>query len=179
MNKKKKKNLKKKKKIDPKTLKKNLSSRIQGTRLKILILIFVALFLVLIGRLAYFQFYIGDSLSEKASRQQTINKIISSKRGTIYDCNNKVLAKSATVDTITINPTKIVDAEGIEEKTIEKKKMVAQKLAEIFDLDYEDVYKKVSSTSSAETIAKKIEQDKVDILKVWMKENKITSRDKY
>lgn len=53
--------------------------------------------------------------------------------------------------------------------------LVAQKLSEIFELDYEDVLKKVTSNSSVQTIAKKIEQDKVDKLKSWLKENKITS----
>lgn len=53
--------------------------------------------------------------------------------------------------------------------------LVAQKLSEIFELDYEEVLKKVTSNSSVQTIAKKIEQDKVDKLETWLKENKITS----
>ena len=70
-------------------------------------LIFV-LFLVLIIRIGWIQFVNGASLKEAASRQQTMNKIISPTRGTIYDANGKPLAISAKVDTITINPSKFV-----------------------------------------------------------------------
>ena len=58
---------------------------------------------------AVIQFVDGSYLKEKAYSQQTINQIISPKRGNIYDSTGKVLASSASVDTITISPTKIVD----------------------------------------------------------------------
>lgn len=48
-------------------------------------------------------------------------------------------------------------------------------MSDIFGLDYDEVYKKVTSNSSVETIAKKVDQDKITSLKTWMSENKITS----
>ena len=48
-------------------------------------------------------------------------------------------------------------------------------MAEIFELDYETVLKKVTKRSSIETIAKKVEKEKTDELRVWMQENNITS----
>ena len=118
--------------------------------------------MILIGRLGYIQLIDGKKLSELAFEQQTLDRTINPKRGTIYDatCKN-ILAVSSTVETITVNPG------NIDKKDKEK---VAKALADIFELDYDKVLKKVSKRSSIETIAKKVEQDKVETLKSWMKE---------
>lgn len=129
------------------------------------------IFSILILRIAYFQFVDGGRLKELASRQQTTNRIISPNRGNIYDSTGKLLAQSAAVDTITLNPSKLKDED---DEDISKEK-VAKGLSEIFELDYEEVYEKVTSESSVETIIKKVEQDKVDQLKEWMKDNEIAS----
>ena len=127
--------------------------------------IFIILILLLL-KVAFIQFIQGGELKEAASRQQTTNRIISANRGSILDCNGKLLAQSASVDTITINPTRI-------EK--DKKEKVAKALSKIFELNYDDVLAQVNSTSSTETIIKKVEQDKIDELKSWMKENSVVS----
>ena len=76
------------------------------------------------------------------------------------------------MDTITINPTKIVKNDDNDTKNYKEK--VAKGLSEIFELDYNETLEKVNSTSQVETIAKKVEQEKVDTLKQWMSENKIS-----
>lgn len=148
-------------------------------RLIILSVFIAVVLLVLIVRLGYIQFVKGGDYKEAAYKQQTTNKIISPKRGTIYDSTGKALAISADVDTITINPGLIVVKDKNEEvaarKTKERKEFVAKGLSEIFELDYEEVLEKVNSTSSIQTIARKVEQDKVDKLEAWMKENDIYS----
>ena len=135
-------------------------------RLRILAIIASIIFILLIIRLFWIQFINGPELKEKASRQQTLNTVISPKRGSIYDINGKALAISENVDTISINPSKI---------SAEKKETVAKGLSEIFGLDYNETLEKVNSTSSVETIAKKVENDKVNELKTWMSDNKFTS----
>ena len=45
----------------------------------------------------------------------------------------------------------------------------------MFELDYNETLEKVKSESSVETIIKKVEKDKIDKLKEWMKENKYYS----
>lgn len=151
---------------------------------KLIIVVCVALVILslLILRIAYYQFIDGNRLKELASRQQTTNRIISPSRGNIYDSTGKVLAQSASVDTITVNPSRIKD-KAIQsmskadyekyEKTLKEK--VAKGLSEIFELDYDEVLKKVSSDSSVETIIKKVEQDKVDKLEDWIEDNEISS----
>ncbi|MFR5190658.1 MAG: peptidoglycan D,D-transpeptidase FtsI family protein [Clostridia bacterium] len=122
------------------------------------------LLVCLVVRIGYIQFVQGTQLKESANRQQTTNRIINAKRGTIYDSTGKALATSARVDTVTINPERIKE---------ENKETVAKAFSDIFTLDYNETLEKVKSTSSIETIAKKVEQDKIDQLKTWMKDNKM------
>ena len=145
---------------------------IHTKKLKVIFLVSIIIFVLLVSRLAVIQFVDGTYLKEKAYSQQTINQIISPKRGNIYDSTGKALAISAQVDTVTINPTKIVDSS--DDKTKELKEKVAKGLSDIFELDYNEVLQKVNSTSQVETIAKKVEQEKVDKLQSWMKENSVS-----
>lgn len=135
-------------------------------RIALFSLFLCTLIMFLLGRIAWLQFIDGNRLKELASRQQTLNDVISPKRGSIYDANGKALAISAAVDTVSINPSKIKN---------ENKEKVAKALSEIFELDYETTLSQVKSTSSVVTIAKKVEQDKVSLLKTWMSDNKISS----
>ena len=145
---------------------------IHTKKLRTLLVITLLLFLILIIRIGFIQFVQGNSLKEKAYQQQTINQIISPKRGNIYDSNGKALAIGAQVDTITINPTKIVKDNEVDTKDYKEK--IAKGLSEIFELNYDETLEKVKSNSSVETIAKKVEKEKVDKLKDWMKENEVT-----
>ncbi len=146
---------------------------IQTKKFRISIIVIMLIFVILLGRIGFLQFVEGSTLKEAAYNQQAINQIISPKRGNIYDSTGKALAISAQVDTITINPAKITE-EGDEEATKELKEKVAKGLSDIFALDYNETLEKVNSTSQVETIAKKVEQDKVDELKSWMEENEIS-----
>ena len=129
------------------------------------------LFLCLIIRLAWLQFVQGSSLKEQAYQQQTANTTISAKRGTIYDSTGKVLAISAQVDTVSINPGKVKYAD---DSLVESEKL-ATIFSTIFELDYNEVLEKINSKSSVVTIAEKQEKDKIDLLKSTLSENKITS----
>ena len=146
---------------------------IQSKKFRISIVVTILIFVLLIGRIGFLQFVQGSTLKEAAYNQQAINQIISPKRGNIYDATGKPLAISAQVDTITINPAKIAK-EDDEAATKALKEKVAKGLSDIFELDYNETLEKVNSTSQVETIVKKVEQDKVDELKNWMEENKIT-----
>ena len=100
-----------------------------------------------------------------AYNQQTSDRVISPKRGTIYDSTGKQLAISASVDTVSINPNLIAD---------KNKEKIAKALSQIFELDYNTVYEKVDSGANFKTIIRKVEQDKINELEAWMEENKIT-----
>ena len=146
--------------------KKNNDAPVKSKKLFAGMIVTFVIFILLILRLAFLQFIQGSDLKENANRQQTTNRIISAKRGNIYDSTGKLLAASAPVDTISINPSRIKK---------ENKEKVAKAFSTIFELDYDEMLKKVNSDSSVQTIIKKIEQDKVDELKLWMKNNDIYS----
>jgi len=142
-------------------------------KIKTIFIVIILIFALLIGRIGFLQFVQGNYLKELAYNQQSINQIISPKRGSIYDSTGKVLATSASVDTITINPEKIKDSKN-SDNTQALKEKVAKAFSDIFELDYDETLKKVTSTSKVETIAKKVEQSKVDQLKKWMDENNVS-----
>lgn len=146
---------------------------INTKKLRAILIVAILIFILLIGRIGFLQFVQGIYLKELAYNQQNINQIISPKRGNIYDSTGKALAISAQVDTITINPSKI-SKENDEGATKALKEKVAKGLSDIFSLDYNETLEKVNSTSQVETIAKKVEQDKVDELKQWMENNDIS-----
>lgn len=145
---------------------------IYAKKLRLILLVTIIIFVLLICRIGFLQFVQGSFLKEQAYKQQAINQIISPKRGNIYDSTGKALAISAQVDTITINPSKF--EKDSDEETATYQETVAKGLSEIFELDYNETLEKVRSDSQVETIAKKVEQDKVDELTAWMDENDIS-----
>lgn len=138
----------------------------------LLVFIFIILFILLI-KIGYLQFIKGPYLKELATKQQTTSRVISAKRGAIYDSTGTALAISADVDTITINPSKFKKKTDEETKALQEK--IATEFSTLFELDYEETLAKVTSTNSVETIAQKVEKDKVSELENWMKENKIST----
>ena len=121
----------------------------------------------LIVRIGYIQLIQGKELNKLAYEQQTLDRKINPKRGTIYDATGKnILAVSSTVETVTVNPGNI---------SAENKEKVEKVLSDIFELDYETVLKKVKKRSSIETIVRRVEKDKTDELREWMEQNNITT----
>ena len=136
-------------------------------RMRNLLIITLLILIILLSRISYIQFIKGSELKSLAYLQQTLNRSINPKRGTIYDATGKnILAISSTVETITVNPTNIKE---------ENKEKIAKILSEIFELDYETVLKKIKKHSSIETIVKKVDKEQTDKLRVWLSENNIDS----
>ena len=131
-----------------------------------LFIVFIIAILLSI-RIGYIQFIWGPELSSMASSQQSQNRKITAKRGTIYDSTGEyILATSSSVETVNVNPTLIPS---------DQKEKISNALARIFELDYETVLEKVSKRSSIETIIQKVDKEKTDELRKWMSENNITT----
>ena len=125
---------------------------------------FLVLFMLLL-RIGYIEFFKGKELQVLAYDQLVQKRSVNPKRGTIYDSSGKyVLAVSSTAYTVSVNPTNI---------SSEKKENIARKLSDLFQLDYNTVFKKISKRSSIETIVRKIEKDKADELRTWLLDNNI------
>lgn len=142
----------------------NLKDISRKRRMKNILICAIAILLALIFRVGWIQFVNGEELQTLAYEQQTLDRKINPKRGTIYDRNGNELAVSSTVYTITINPTNIKE---------ENKEKVARAISDIFELDYEKILKRVRKRSSIETVARKQEKEVADKLSKWMIENNI------
>ena len=166
----------KKYKAERKLLKQNKINRSQMNkkgevsrkrRMRFALICSTIIFWGLATRVGYIQFFEGEKLQQMAYLQQTLNRNINPKRGTIYDSSGKVeLATSSSVETITVNPVNILSSE---------KEKVATELTQLFNLKYEDVLKKVSKKTAIETIAKKVDKNQSKELRLWMEANNITS----
>lgn len=113
----------------------------------------IVAFVVLGIRLYILQIRDHDYYEELAVEQQTRQSVITAERGTIYDRNGKVLAMSASVETVFISPYEI-------ELNKEDKQLIATRLSEILDVDYDSILEKMKDTESwYKTIKTKIEED--------------------
>lgn len=108
-------------------------------------------FLGLIFRLGWIQIVSGEKFRMLAVEQQTRDVPITAKRGTVYDRNGKELAVSVTTFTVWATPAEV-----------KSKDVVAKSLANILDMDEEDVLSKISKRKGLVRIAKWIEKDKAN-----------------
>ena len=147
-------------------------------RLFIILIVLVVIFVALLGQIARLQFIEGEYLKQKKYSQTIQSTVISAKRGTIFDSNGKALAISANVNTVTVNPEYLkynVKSKKDDSVVNAMKEKLAKEFSDIFELNYDEVLAKLNSEKNTETIASKVEDDKVDELRKWMTANKITS----
>jgi stage V sporulation protein D (sporulation-specific penicillin-binding protein) len=138
----------------------------QKRRLLFLLIIFTILAIVLVIRLGWIQLVKGEWYQKQAYIQQTQDRVISPKRGTIFDRNMKELAISASVETISINPQTI-------KKSEEDIEFVASGLSSFLGIEKDKITKKLKMSSRYEVIARKIERPLGNKVREWVSENKI------
>ncbi len=119
---------------------------------------------ILIGALVWNQIVKYDFYKTKAIRQQTLDTEITAKSGTIYDRNYTELAVSTDTETISLCPTEIDD---------EDRELVAKKLAELLELEYEDVYKKACSNTQYQRIKRQVDVVTADKVRTFIDEEKV------
>lgn len=160
-----------KKVTNKKKVKKSKDKKIVSGKLLLTASVATICFGIITFNLGKLTFVHGKEYSEQAYNQQMKNQIISPRRGIIYDVSGNVLAKSVPVDTVSLNPGKVCYSS----KKVVENEVLAQGLAQTLELDYNEVLQKITTKSSVAVIAKKVEQEKIDALKAWMSENKITT----
>ncbi len=110
-------------------------------RMRIIFVVVVVFLLVVIVRVFYIQVFQYDRLSSLAQSLWSRELPITADRGEIRDRNGKVLATNITTTSLVLIPNQI-----------KNKEEVAQKLAEILNVDYEEMYKHVSKKTSIERV---------------------------
>ena len=118
-------------------------------------LLFFFLFSILAIYILKINIVDGEKLRTEALEQQTRDYQVSSARGTIYDRNGKALAVSSSAVTISVNPKEIAaKGYGIDE--------LAQRLADILELDVETVKKKLTKEALDVELKAKVESEIAD-----------------
>lgn len=145
----------------------NVANKISPKKIGLILFISLFLMIALLLRVAYLQFVDGNRLQKLATSQQTLTETISAKRGTIYDSTGNALAISYETDKIYLTPSLI--------KTDANKTAVAQSLASILELDYNDLLTKILNTTDKFLVASEVEQDKVDAINNWKKDLKYST----
>ncbi len=139
----------------------------QRKRIIFLLAAAIVIFFLLVVRVAWLQIVDGERLSFAAREQQTSDNIITPKRGIIYDRNMKVLANNLSVETISITP------KNVRGNTKQTPEQIAEKLAEILELNKEDVLKKINKESNFEYIKRKVEKDSADAVRAYIAEYRL------
>ena len=104
-----------------------------------------------------------------AIEQQLRETTINASRGTIYDRNTKILAMSASVETVFISPAEL-------RMYNEDPEFISRGLSEILGVDYDSLMKKWEDTHSwYKTVAVKIEKDLADEVRAFKNEHNIKS----
>lgn len=148
-----------------------------GTTARRSIVVFFALIcsglLASILRVGYLSVIKGSEYKSVAEAQQLSVKTLSATRGTIYDANMNVLAQSASVWLVYINPSKLCGEDHVLNE--QKAKTVASGLAEILDMNEDDIYKKIADNPSYGyvEIKGKIELETKTALQKFIKENNL------
>lgn len=132
----------------------------------LIVLVFIG-FPVLIFRLVNLQIVQGEYLQKMASEQQLTDTKINPKRGTIYDRNMNILAQSASVWTVVLEPAYI--------DTDQKRELICSGMSEILNIDKEKLLELSKKKSCYNIIKKKVESDIKDKIIEFKNNNKITT----
>ncbi len=104
---------------------------------------FVVLFVVLLGRIFYLQIVDGKRLQVLAADEWLRDLPLSSKRGEILDCSGVSLATTITTYDLYVRARSVKDAEGL-----------ASEINRQLGIDYETALKKVKDTKQSEVLVK-------------------------
>ncbi len=111
------------------------------TRIKIIILITIFLFVVIMGKVFYIQVIDYKKLNGYATSLWSRNLPLAANRGIIYDRNGVELAGNITTTSLVLIPNQITDKEA-----------VAKDLADILKVDYKEMYRHASKKTSIERV---------------------------
>ncbi len=136
---------------------------------RILIMAVVIIFLMTttVARVFYLTIVRGEELSEKAETQQLKDTEITAMRGTIYDSNGNVLAQSASVWNVFIDPLNIKD---------KQRDLIVDEYANLFVYDADEkkeVYERTPHQNHYELVEKKVENNIKEKLSKFVSKNEL------
>lgn len=137
---------------------------------RVLILAVAIIFLMTtsVARIFYLQVVRGEELAQKAESQQLKDTEISAMRGSIYDSDGNVLAKSATVWNIFIDPLEIDNDE--------ERNLIIDEFSTVFKYDEEErkeLAKKTQAENHYQIVEKKVENNIKEKIFDFVSEHKL------
>lgn len=142
----------------------------KGMMQRMLVLLICVLFLFGLDgfRILYLQLAKGDELSAKAESQQLSDTEVSAMRGNIYDEEGNILAQSATVWNVFIDPGNITDEK--------KRTLVVDFLSSLLKLDEkgkQELLEKSKQKNHYAIVAEKVENGTKEKIAAFSKEHKL------
>lgn len=121
-----------------------------GAKKKLLFFLFCAIcgYLLLMGRLLYIELFRAEEWQQLAYEQQTRDRLITPKRGSILDRSGEGIALTETVNAVSVIPVQV-----------KEKEETAQFLAEMLDLEYAAVLEKIQQKVALVRIKTKVEPE--------------------
>lgn len=142
--------------------------KILNSRVVVISVVILFLFAIVLYRLAYIQIAKGEEYAEKAESQQLSDEEIVATRGTIYDSEGNILAQSATVWTIFLDPSNITD------KT---RDTIVEYLAEVFEYDEEEteeLMEKATADNQYQVVEEDVENRVKEEIAEFVSENSLS-----
>ena len=121
-----------------------------GAKKRLLIFLFCSMFgyLLLLGRVTFIEFFRAEKWQEMAYEQQTRDRLITPKRGAIFDRNGEGIALTETVNAVSVIPVQV-----------KEKEKTARFLAEELEIAYEEVLEKVCQKAALVRIQTKVDME--------------------
>ena len=135
-------------------------------------LVFIGFGAVLVS-LFRWQIVRGEEMSNAALDQSLRSTTLSAMRGSIYDATGKVLAQSASVWTVVLEPAYFDDYKERDPDTV--RRTVASGLASILDMDEEEIYEKNQGNSYFVYLKRRVETSVRDQINEFLEKNEISS----
>ena len=127
---------------------------------------FACLFFVILAlRLGWHQVIMAEEYAQMAIDQQTSDRVVQAVRGSIRDRNGRDLAISAATNTIWVRPDAVKGsggAKGENEQAIENEAAI---LAELLEMEQDDVRALITSDKKLLRIAKSIDMDTANLIR--------------
>ncbi len=151
-------------------MKNNKPSFKNRKRVLFIFAVFVLFFGALTFRVAWHQIIMGPEYTQKASRQQTADNVISALRGDVLDRNGGQLAISATAHTIWARPSTVKDNGKTDADKAANVQVIADTLVEILGLDPKETMETITANKSLVKVTKNVESEKADALRSKLNE---------
>jgi cell division protein FtsI/penicillin-binding protein 2 len=126
------------------------SNKSSEGRITVIQVVIIVWMMAIGAKLVWLQVRQHDWLVARAIHQQQAEINLSPMRGVIYDRNGNELARSVAVKSLYASPGDITDAGGM-----------ADTLSDLFDIDRDDLYKRLTSRHAAVAVKRKLDDKEV------------------